>query len=334
MKTRNNDYHMFRMQYLVLILILTVSCKTGPSSTKISSLGAPGELLVVLDPAFMNTEVKQEIESFAETNMPCIPQTEPTFRMSLILLSELQNQFKRYRNILIIKHSKSSIDSVNYIHDLWAKDQQVIKFSVSDEESFRKMFAEQKSRVYDCFYFGDIHTMAKKLIKVENVGFRKYLNNKYKLHIIIPDDYKLVRDTSDFSWFRLDNKEVIQNVLIKSFHLDSMQVMDKEKLMELCNQATKKYVPGPSNATFMTIEDRFPMQFNSVVRENRNVFELRGLWKVQGYFMGGPFINYFVQDVQNKRLIMIETFVYAPQKQNKAYYIRQMESILYTLKFG
>ncbi len=334
MRTRNKDFQMFRIEIYVIILLLFISCKTGPSSMKSSSLGAPGELLVAIDPAFKDTGMKEEIDSFAEVSMPGIPQIEPTFNVSSILLPELGKQFKYYRNILIVRLSESLSDSVRYIQNLWSQNQQVVYFSVKDIDSFRKIFAEQKSKVHDFFYLGDIHTMAKELKKRENVELKGYVNSKYNLHMLIPEGYKLVRDTSDFSWFRLDNKEVIQNILIKSFSLDTMQKMDKENLMKLCDQATKTYIPGPSSATFMKIEDKFPMLFNKVVHENRNVYELRGLWKVQGYFMGGPFINYFVQDLDNKRLIMIETFVYAPQKQNKAYYIRQMESILSTLKLG
>ena len=63
-----------------------------------------------------------------------------------------------------------------------------------------------------------------------------------------------------------------------------------------------------------------------------DVIELRGLWKVEGYFMGGPFVNYFIRNHQANTLLMVQGFVHAPKKQNKAFYVRQVESILQSVK--
>ena len=58
---------------------------------------------------------------------------------------------------------------------------------------------------------------------------------------------------------------------------------------------------------------------------------MRGLWRVEGDMMGGPFVSLARLDEQNNRVIVAEGFVYAPETE-KRNYIRRIEAALYTLR--
>ena len=58
---------------------------------------------------------------------------------------------------------------------------------------------------------------------------------------------------------------------------------------------------------------------------------MRGLWKVVGDMMGGPFVSHIRLDEQNQRIVVVEGFVYAPET-NKRNYIRRLEASLFTLR--
>ena len=58
---------------------------------------------------------------------------------------------------------------------------------------------------------------------------------------------------------------------------------------------------------------------------------MRGLWRVQGDMMGGPFVSLTRLDEQNNRVIVAEGFVYAPETE-KRNFIRRIEAALYTLR--
>jgi hypothetical protein len=47
--------------------------------------------------------------------------------------------------------------------------------------------------------------------------------------------------------------------------------------------------------------------------------------------MGGPFVAHSVVDTINNRVIVVEGFVYAPEKMKRSM-IRRLEAALYTLK--
>ena len=59
--------------------------------------------------------------------------------------------------------------------------------------------------------------------------------------------------------------------------------------------------------------------------------EARGLWRVKGDFMGGPFVSHMRLDKANQRIIVAEIFIYSPDKLKETWY-RLMETSLYTLK--
>ena len=58
---------------------------------------------------------------------------------------------------------------------------------------------------------------------------------------------------------------------------------------------------------------------------------MRGLWRVVGDMMGGPFVSHIRLDEENNRVVVAEGFVYAPET-NKGNFIRRIEAALFTLK--
>ena len=59
--------------------------------------------------------------------------------------------------------------------------------------------------------------------------------------------------------------------------------------------------------------------------------EARGLWRMKGDFMGGPYVSHMRLDPVNQRIIVVEAFIYSPDKM-KRNLMRQMEASLYTLR--
>ena len=83
----------------------------------------------------------------------------------------------------------------------------------------------------------------------------------------------------------------------------------------------------------MTTEKQFE-QTQNVLKHNGNyASEMRGLWKLEGDFMGGPYVSLSELDAANQRIITAYAFVYAPSK-DKRNFIRQMEAMIYSLKLN
>jgi hypothetical protein len=59
---------------------------------------------------------------------------------------------------------------------------------------------------------------------------------------------------------------------------------------------------------------------------------LRGLWKVHGDFMGGPFVSVTTLDPIRGRVLTLEGYIYAPRK-DKRELMRQVEAMIYSVRF-
>jgi hypothetical protein len=81
----------------------------------------------------------------------------------------------------------------------------------------------------------------------------------------------------------------------------------------------------------MTTEKMFDQTFNVFTHNGNYATEMRGLWKVENDFMGGPYIAISELDAANQRVINAFAFVYRPSK-DKRNLLRQMEAMIYSLK--
>lgn len=318
----------------ILMVISVLACKTQGSGSKIRSIGAPGELLLVIDHAVEKTIVKTIISDFANTEFPGIPQPESTFRLTTISPGDFEGHFKSYRNIIVIKSGILQKAKIKFQKEVWASNQQVVEINYDDEKSFVDLFNSHKTQLFNFLYKGDIISMSEANKKGADEATKRFIKEKYNLNMVLPQGYRLVKDTAGFTWFRFDRLETIQSIIIYEFNMDSVASLSLDNLVALRNSVGRNYVPGPQEDTFMTTVMALPVMYNNVVNNNIDVMELRGLWKVEGYLMGGPFVNYFLVDEENHKLLMVEGFVFAPKKQNKAFYVRQIESILQSVSFS
>jgi len=322
-----------RVLFVLSVLSFVLSCKTNSSSVKHQSIGAPGELLLVMDADLMNTSVKNIIIDFAEQEFPSIPQPEATFKLTKINTNAFERHFKTYRNILMVRIDSSLTSPLlDYRKDIWAENQRIVSIKVSTKEQFEKLFSENSNYIHSFLYYGDIESMALANKKDADAATQQYIFDKYGIKMVMPKGYRLVKDTANFTWFRFDERENLESVVIHTFSLDSLNNIDVDALVSLSDYVGKNFIPGPTAKTYMTTEKRLPVIFNQLKKQDRDILEIRGLWKVEGFFMGGPFVNHFIVDKAKNQLIMIEAFVHAPKKQNKAYYVRRLESILYSLQ--
>lgn len=316
---------------LLILFMYLYGCNMHQTNSKSRPMGAPGELLLVIDNELRKSEVKSVIADFAEEEFPCIPQSEPTFKMTTITPNEFEGYFKLYRNIIIVRQIRFPDKKIEYLKNVWASHQQVLKLNVSQIKSFGSLFSGNRSQIYNFLYYGDINIMQKANVKGADVAIQQFIKNRYGLNMVLPKGFRLVRDTLNFSWFRFDKLETIQSVVLHSFDMKDMKSLNTNDLVNLRDSICKTYIPGPYANSYMSTEKALPIVSNKLIVNNTEVIEIRGLWKVKGYFMGGPFVDYFVRDEKNQKLIWIEGFAYAPHKQNKSFYVRQIESILHSV---
>ena len=92
----------------------------------------------------------------------------------------------------------------------------------------------------------------------------------------------------------------------------------------------KANIPGAREGMYMST-DSLMTDVRPISVQGDYALEARGLWRIKGDLMGGPFVSHVRLDKANQRIIVSEIFIYSPDKM-KRNLVRQMEASLYTLK--
>ena len=322
------------MKYIFLISIIAltfISCETTRKEMLVNVTGKPGEILVVIDKNAWNSEPGQEIRKSLAKIQPALPQEEPMFKLFHIPPSSFGDFFEATRNIIYVKPCEPS-DSASILskYDMWAKPQSYMEITAPNREKLVELIANNSIRINEFFRLSELKRLQDTYKTFEEKSFSDKLKSHH-LSLVIPKGYKMDVDSSDFVWITSETPNTSQGILIYEYNYTDTNTFTKEFILQKRDRVLKLHVPGPLPGSWMTTEHDFPVVIEEKNYKNRYVFEMRGLWKVQNDFMGGPFISISTVDEKRNKVITIEGYVYAP-KYDKLDYIRQMEAILYSFK--
>lgn len=313
----------------VTSIFIAVSCTGGGESFKPRSLGAPGEVLLVIDDTNWNSPTGNIIEELLEDHFPALPQIETMFKKTRIDFSQFKRHFRTYRNIMLVSVKPDEhINRVEYRKNEWALNQQVVEVIVNNKEALNDLIQQKWPNIKGFFYSGDIDALIKSYNTVYEQQAFDAIKNTYPFNLYFPKGFEIKKQDEHFSWLAYERLQSHLGVFVYQCSLDSVNSMDAQDLLQLRNRILKNQVPGEYPGSFMTTEESHPVLVNKSKFGGRKWIELRGLWKVQGDFMGGPFVDYFYADVERNQLIMLEGYVYAPSKANKALFVREVEAVL------
>jgi hypothetical protein len=91
-------------------------------------------------------------------------------------------------------------------------------------------------------------------------------------------------------------------------------------------------LPGPNDGSYVTTDYEYvPPMITETGVDEQYAKILRGLWRMENNFMGGPYVSLITTHPTKDKLIYIEGFVFAPQF-DKLEYLRELEAIIKSLK--
>ncbi len=159
------------------------------------------------------------------------------------------------------------------------------------------------------------------------------VEKKWGMNMIMPSILKKMKVTPTFSWYSHETPRLSQGLLIYSYDYLSEESLSKEYILNKRDSILKANVPGPSDGSYMTTEHELPITHKAYQVNNHYTAELRGLWKVQGDLMGGPFVLLAHLDYENSRVVVTDSYVYHPEEPKKRNYVWQMETLMNSVVF-
>lgn len=298
-----------------------------------NATGKAGEVVVVANEEKWNSIVGETVWSFMAESVPYIPQVEPKFNLVQIPKEAFSRIFRTHRNLIFIElDAKKEKASMNVYRDKWAYPQTIVEIRGKSYQEIKQLIETKGDALVDIFEAAERNRIVENYTKYYKKSIYDYLIKHHKLKLIIPKGYKLDVDKKEFLWFSHETSSISQGILIYRFPYTSVDQFEIEALIEKRDEFLKKYVPGPTEGSYMTTEKLVFPELRKFSLNGRFIAEMRGLWKVENDFMGGPFISYATVDEYSNEIVVVEGFVYAPQFK-KRNYLRQVEAILYTIDF-
>jgi hypothetical protein len=105
------------------------------------------------------------------------------------------------------------------------------------------------------------------------------------------------------------------------------------QIIKIRDSIGKVYIEGPVEGSYMVTENAYAPFIGETILDNKPTLETKGIWDVKKAFMGGPFVNYAIEDKINKRWVVIEGFAFAPSVEKRNYML-ELESIIKSVKIN
>jgi len=320
------------LSILAFSLLFLASCKMKDGKTLMPNVtGKPGEVVLVIDGKQWENTVGEGYRQQFQHIHPLLPQDEPLFDLINIPYSAFSKIFKTHRNIVLTKIDKSYKEPKILIQrNTWAKPQLVVNVLAKDDSTMAQLIREKGHILVEKILETERQRYLTQYKKFNNKGAMESLKRKFGATLAVPDGYSLDVDTTNFAWLAYEKPDMFQGVFVYTYpYQEGMSMYDR---LEKRTEFTKRFVPGEAADSYMDVELKYATPSQRKVQFNGKTFtEIRGLWRVENDYMGGPFINLSYVDTTNNRVVVADGFVFAPRG-DKRNYLRQVEAILYSLE--
>lgn len=325
--------------WVSLCLMTGLSSCDWTSSSPVASLrratGWPFEIVVVMEKDAWNGEVGELLQEQLRTPVPALPQpAEASMRITYSEPSGFSGLLRYVRNILIVTVDPNRYTKVGTKESTneWATGQSIVNLYAPNTAALTEYLLLNGGQLVNHFNRVERDRWVVGLSKSHSAWINEKLKSRFGISLFVPEDMSASKDTTDFFWGSNNANRGRTDILVYSFPYTTQEVFTEDYLVAMRDSVLKRNVPGSFPNSYMKTEKRFELSYEPITYHGEYCGVLRGLWCMEGDKMGGPFISHAVLDKKKQRVIVAESFVYAPESK-KANLIRRMEAALFTLRF-
>lgn len=324
------------MLTILLFCVMLASCggkKTGKSVFTPTSSGRAYEVLVVVTQGLWERPAGRALFDVLDSDVPGLPQSERSFRLMYTAPNSFDATLKIIRNIIIVDvdGKKYTRPSFKYSKDVYAAPQMILTIQAPDEATFAEFVTENRQTIIDFFTHAEMNRQIVNLESKHSDFISNTVKEMFDSEVWVPGELASYKKGKDFFWAGSNTATNDQNFVIYSFPYRDKNTFTKDYFIQKRDSVMKINIPGAREGMYM-MTDSLMTDVRPITVQGEYCLEARGLWRVKGDLMGGPFVSHVRLDKKNQRIIVSEIFVYSPDKM-KRNLVRNLEASLYTLKF-
>ena len=322
---------------IMLLACMMMACGDGSrASRKDRSVGGTSEILVVVqNDQQWDGVIGDSIRHFFLDYQYGLPQPESRNELSRIKVAGFSDMFMKHKCIIEVEIDPSKEKaSAETAEDLWAAPQRYVKITATNSTAWVELFDKQKEVYQKWFDKVERERILNVFRPTKDENIANAIAKKFGFSLIVPQGFYIAKDEPDFMWIRKEQERSSACIVISQTPYKDTVQFESNSLVAMRNMMMQQYIPGPLEGSYMSTETEFVPPLVTVVNDFPAGYtvEMRGMWKVENDFMGGPFVSYTFADSHTGNLVTVEGYYYEPN-QKKRSQLLQLESIAYSLKF-
>ena len=294
--------------------------------------GLPYEMLVVMDDAQWDRPLGRAVFNVLDSDVPGLPQSERSFRISRVEPDGFNsNMFKIMRNVIKVDiQNIYTQPKFKFARNVYSYPQMIMTLQAPDEESLTEYINNNQQSIIDFFTKAEMNREIENLRERHNPDVSRLAEEILDVDIWVPWELNRFKTGKDFLWASTNVGKKDMNLVLYSYPYTDKNTFTLDYFLQKRDSVMKTNIPGGPKGSYMTTNHDYVYVEDGTVR-GKYAQIARGLWRVQGDRMGGPFVSHSRVDEANSRVIVAEAFIYAPESLKRDL-LRRMEAALYTLQ--
>ncbi|MDR2383522.1 MAG: DUF4837 family protein [Prevotellaceae bacterium] len=317
-----------------IILMTVVSCGGNTNISKPGATGKMGELLVIIDNFYWDSEVGDTIRSIFGKPYPGLANPEKYFTLIPVANSSFLPVMQKHRNILLISISSELSESkLTISRDLWSKPQIVLNAMGADMSSVAKVLDEKRKYMLNLYEQAELERQSANVKAYSDTMINRKIKERFNVDFHVPSGYyTIMRNDVDFVWLETQSNHNSIGVFVYTYPFVDDSTFTLKYLINKRDLIMKEKVHGAKDSSWMTTTKFVMPELEIKKFKGVQYGELRGLWELVNDFMGGPFVSRSYIDEKERRIVTVEGYVYAPRF-DKRDYVRRILGIINTFSF-
>ncbi len=328
--------------------------ESSRTSTLPNSSGRIDEIVVVMDDAHWqdtsSAGIGEAVRSVLLDDFKGFIQSEPIFNLSHVDPQNFHPLIQRASNIIYFgtldgdgptsmvlrEQMKTLPEGVNpqnmySAKDVWAKPQQVTYFFGQTKNDLIEKVGAKKDKIVERLYKIENEKALRNVYASRvNGELSDILTKDFNIDFKIPNSFRFVKQTENMFWVRQDVEGEVSNLMVHSIPYEDESVFTIEHAVEARDEMGKLFFTDTPDSHMIT-DRRLDLLVDTLSLDDAMTLESRGVWRMSQDYLGGPFVNYCIKDTKNKRLLVLDGSVFAPQWEKRRP-IRKLENLIRTVK--
>lgn len=315
---------------LLCFSVLVSSCKKTHDRKTEKTSGKINTISVIIDDQLWNGEVGDSIRNKFASPVIGLPQEEPLFNINQYPVKLLEGFMTNSRNIIVIK--KEAENKFEIVENEYANPQNVIHISGKTTVNLIELIEANAPTIINRMRQTEIEEN-QIIIDTSRIDTKK-IKRKFNIDLHIPKGYNYVLERKKFIWLKKEITSGNTSVLIYQIPLNAIQKNNHaaNNIIRIRDSIGNLYIHGTARNTQMVTEDSYAPYLFHIKIKGKETYETKGTWELKNDFMSGPFINYSIVDIKNKRILVLEGFCYDPSKEKRDLMF-ELEAIIKSVDF-